>query len=252
MFFISNNNQELFKNIEEIGLAHEIINKKDVLIKINLSRPYTINLPRTDITLLRTVINCIYQNGGKCAITEGASGYLTENLIASGFEDMIKQYKIKVIDVDSEDYDEVLSYGEYHYIPKCFKEYPVRIAIPAASKRKGMIYSNNIKLFVGAVPKKMYQLDTPDIVNGAPRPKIHQNLHLSVANLFLAIQGYSPFQFYINGGLAFNENMGEFNFTETFIGNDGLELDYFIFQTFFNNCEYPDYLDVLKTRVPNS
>ena len=90
MFFISNNNQELFKNIEKIGLTHEIINKKDVLIKINLSRHYTTNLPRTDMPLLRTVINYIYQNGGKCTITESANGYLTENLIASDFEDMLE------------------------------------------------------------------------------------------------------------------------------------------------------------------
>jgi len=252
MFLTSDNNQELFKNIEKIGLTHEIMNKRDILIKINLGRPYTINHSRTDMTLLRTVVNYIYENGGKCAIAEGADSFLTENLIASGFEDILKQYKIKAIDIDSEDYDEVLSYGEQHYIPKCFQEYPVRIAIPATSKREGMIYSNNIKLFVGAVPRKMYQLDAANAGKGAPRPKIHQNLHLSVANLFLAVQKYSPFQFYINGGLSFNENIGEFNFNETFVGNNALELDCHIFQTFFNNCEHPDYLDILQIRISNN
>jgi len=248
MFLTSNNNQELFKNIKEIGLTHEIMNNGDVLIKINLGRP-AINRPRTDMTLLRTVVNYIYKNGGKCAIAEGVDGFLTENLIASGFEDVLKQYKIKVIDIDLEDYDELLSYGEQHYVPKCFQEYPVRIAIPATSKREGMIYSNNIKLFVGAVPRKMYQLDATNVGKGVPRPKIHLNLHLSVANLFLAVQKYSPFQFFINGGLSFNENIGEFNFSEVFVGNNALELDCHIFQTFFNNCEYPDYLDILQTRL---
>lgn len=248
MFLKSVNNHELLKNIDKIGLTYEIMNKRDVLIKINLSSPYTINLPRTDMTLLNTVVNYIYENGGRCAIAEGANNYLTKNLIASGFEDMLKRYKIKVIDIDSEDCDEVLSYGEQHYIPKCFQEYPVRIAIPAISKREGMIYSNNIKLFVGAVPRKKYQLDA---ANDVPRPKIHQNLHLSVANLFLAVQKYSPFQFYINGGLSFHENIGEFNFTETFVGNNALELDCHIFQSFFNDCDYPDYLDILQTRVSN-
>ena len=142
-----------------------------------------------------------------------------------------------------------MSYGEQHYIPKCLQEYPVRIAIPATSKREGMVYSNNVKLFVGAVPRKMYQHSTLDIKSDAPRPKIHQNLHLSVANLFLAIQDYSPFQFYINGGLSFKENMGEFTFSKTFIGNDALELDCHIFHTFFQECEYPDYLNILKSRV---
>jgi hypothetical protein len=250
MFLISNNNQELFKNIEKIGLTHEIMANKDILIKIN-SGPYRIHRPRTDMVLLKTVVNFIYESGGRCAIAEGAGGFFTENLIASGFEDMLKQYNLKIIDIDSEDYDEVLSYGEQHYIPKCFQEYPVRIAIPAASKREGMIYSNNIKLFVGAVPKKMYQLNIANVGKVVPRPKIHQNLHLSVANLFFAVQKYSPFQFYINGGLSFNETIGEFNFAETFVGNNALELDCYIFRTFFNNCEYPDYLNIIQDRVFN-
>lgn len=251
MFLISNNNQELLKNIESIGLTQEIINKRDVLIKINLSRPYTKNLPRTDMTLLRMLVEYIYQNSGTCALTEGANGYLKENLIVSGFNDILKYYGINVVDVDLEDYDEVLSYGEHHYIPKCFQDYPVRIAIPSVSKRKDMLYSNNIKLFVGAVPRKMYQLDKTDGAQVTPRPKIHQNLHLSIANLFLAIQNHSPFQFYINGGLSFNEKIGEFNFSETFIGNEALELDCYIYQKFFSDCEYPDNLDILKTRLHN-
>ena len=248
MFFINSNSQELFDNIEAIGLKHEIINKKDVLIKINMGRPAK-NRPRTDMTLLNTIIDYTYQNGGRCTIAEGSNGYLTENLIDSGFGDMLKQYNIKVIDIDSEDFDEVLSYGEKHYIPKCFKEYPIRIAIPATTKREGMIYSNNIKLFVGAVPQKMYQLDGADAGGAVPRPKIHQNLHLSVANLFLAVESYSSFQFYINGGLSYNENIGKFRFKELFIGNDALELDCYIFHNYFNNCEYPDYLDILKSRI---
>ena len=250
MFLVSSNNQGLFENFEKIGLKNEI-NNKNVLIKINLSRPYTKNLPRTDMTLLKTLVTYIYQNGGRCAITEGANGYLKDNLIASGFEDILKRHKIKVIDVDSEDCDETTAFGERHYIPKCFREYPVRIAVPAASKREGMIYSNNIKLFFGAVPRKMYQLDDTDASKGAPRPKLHQNLHSSVANLFLAIKNYSAFQFYVNGGLSYNENTGEFILSDTFVGNDALELDCHIFQTYFNDCEYPEYLDILKLNYKN-
>ena len=241
MFLISNNNHELFENINSIGLTHEIINKKDVLIKINHHR--------IDMTLLKMLVEYIYQHSGTCALTEGAGGYLQENLSASGFSDMIKYYGISIIDVDLEDYNEVLSYGEHHYIPKCFQYYPVRIAFPSASKRKDMLYSNNIKLFVGAVPRKMYQLDNQDAAQGVPRPKIHQNLHLSIANLFFAIQTYSPFQYYLNGGLSFHEKMGKFYFAKTFIGNDALELDCHIYQKYFSDCEYPDYLDILKSRL---
>lgn len=245
MFLTSNNNKKLFENFDLIGLKSEIMNKKEVLIKINLSGVYRKNYPRTDITLLKTVIEYIYQNGGRCAITEGANGYLKENLMNSGMQEILNHFEIDVIDADIEDYEEVISCGEYHYIPKCFKQYPVRIAIPSASKRKDMYYSNNIKLFVGAVPRKMYQLDNAT-GNKVPRPRIHQNLDRSISSLFLSMEKYSPFQFYINGGLAYHENRGEFNFPETFIGNNALELDCYIFQNFFSDCIYPDYLKILK------
>ena len=248
MFLTSNNQQKLSENIEQIGLRSEIANKKEVLIKINLSGRYVKNHPRTDITLLKTIIKYIYQNGGKCAITEGANGFLKDNLINSDMKETLSSYEVKIIDADFEDCDEVISFGEHHYIPKCFKEYPVRIAIPATSKRMDMYFSNNIKLFVGAVPRKMYQLDNA-VGNQVPRPRIHQNLDLSISSLFLAMEEYSPFQFYINGGLAYNENIGEFNFTETFIGDNALELDCHIFQTFFHNCIYPDYLNILKSKL---
>ena len=250
MFLKSNDPHELFSNFETIGLKKEIANE-NVLIKINSGRTYNKNHPRTDIALLKTVVNYIYQNGGKCVITEASDGYLTENLIASGFEDTLKHYNIKVIDIDLEEYDEVISWGEKHYIPKCFKEYPVRIAIPAASKREGMIFSNNIKLFIGAVPRRMYQLDNIAVSKDVPRPKLHQDLHLSVSNLFLAVKNYSVFQFYVNGGLSYNENIGDFVLPETYVGNDALELDCHIFTAYFSDCEYPEYLDIMKSRQTN-
>ena len=153
--------------------------------------------------------------------------------------------------MDLEDCDEVVSYGEPHYIPKCFREYPVRIAVPAASKREGMIYSNNIKLFFGAVPRKMYQFDNENVLRGVPRPKLHIDLFLSIVNLFLAIQEYSPFHFFVNGGLSYNENKGEFVLPESYVGNDALELDCHMFQAFFSDCEYPDYLNILRARLFN-
>jgi len=248
MFYTSCDNQKLYDNFKVIGLEHKI-NNHDVLIKINLTRPCVPLITRTDMTLLKTVVDYIYQNGGRCAITEGAGGYLKENLIAYGFEDTLKYYNVKVIDVELEDCEEVVSYGEYHYIPKCFKEYFVRIAMPYTSKRDGMIFSNNIKCFFGAVPKKMYQLDNPSELIGIPRPRLHQNLHLSVANLFMAMNDFSRFHFYINGGFSFNENIGSFPLNETFIGDDALELDLFLFQKYFSDCEYPSYLDILKNSV---
>ena len=139
MFLVSSNENDLFMNFGKIGLKKDIENNA-VLIKINLSGIYKKNHPRTDIYLLKQLVSFIYQNGGTCAIAEGANGYLAENLITSGFNDLLNYYKIKVIDVDLTDCDEVLIHDECHYIPKCFQEYSVRIGFPATSKREEMLF----------------------------------------------------------------------------------------------------------------
>jgi len=246
MFLTSGDNVKLFENFEKIGLRDAVRNNS-VLIKINLSRVYEKNHPRTDMTLLKTLVEYVYQNGGNCAVAEAANGYLRENLIASGFAEMLKRFKIKIIDVDAEDCNEAIALGERHHIPKIFRDYPVRLAVPAASKREGMVYSNNVKLFFGAVPRKFYQLDGADARIGAPRPRLHLNLHTSVASLFLALNDYSPFHFYLNGGLAYNENTGEFILCETYVGDNAPELDNYLFENFFADCEYPEYLNILKS-----
>jgi len=250
MFLINNNEKDLFMNFEKIGLRKDIENS-NVLIKINLSGIYGKNHPRTDISLLKKLVSFIYQNGGTCSIAEGANGRLVENLVFSGFDDFLDYYNIKVIDIEQVECDEVLIHRECHYIPKCFQEYSVRIGLPAASKREEMLYSNNIKLFFGAVPKNKYQLDYNKVSNGVPRPKLHINLNSSIVNLFLAINNYSPFKYYINGGLSYNEKIGEFTLAETYIGDNALELDNYLFQTYFNNCEYPEYLNILKIIINN-
>ena len=248
MFYTSSSNRDFFRNLDLIGMKSEINTNKSVLIKINWARVYTKNHPRTDMVILKNTIDYIYQNGGTCAVTEGADGYLHDNLVASGLESVLKHYEVKIIDADIEDFEELISFGEHHYIPKCFKNYPIRIAIPSTSKRKDMYYSNNIKLFVGAVPRKMYQLEYAPVNGHVPRPRLHQNLDTSIASLFLAMEAYSPFHFYINGGLSFNENKGEFRFDEIFIGNDALELDLHLYQNFFSDCDYPKYLDIVKSK----
>lgn len=45
-----------------------------------------------------------------------------------------------VIDLDFEEAEQITITGEDHYIPKCFKNYGVRIAIPATSKRRNMSF----------------------------------------------------------------------------------------------------------------
>ena len=252
IFLTSSSKEGLNSNLESIGLKKDLSSKKDVLIKINLAKVYKPNYPRTDMEILISVLEYVYQNGGKCAIAEGANGYLVENLYLSGLGGYIKKYGVKIIDIDFEDCDEVISYDECHYIPKCFKDYSLRIAIPVTSKRQDRLYSNNIKLFVGSVPRKMYQLENPcSSLELFPRPRLHLNIDMSVANIYFAIQEYSRFNYFINGGLSYNEKIGEFNFTETFIGNDAFELDCYIYEKFFLDCDYPKYLRIINEKKSN-
>jgi uncharacterized protein (DUF362 family) len=243
MILSSKNHEEFCASMDTIGLKEKILCEKSVLIKINMARPAEPNHPRTDADLLSEVIHYVYENGGTCAIAESANGYLKHNLEQAGLSGLISKYGIKVIDLDFEEVELVTMTGEEHYIPKCFKKYGVRIALPAVSKRPEMIFSNNVKLFVGAVPRRLYQIDNK-IVDW--RPRVHLDLHKSVANIFRSIQWYSPFSYFINGGLAMSENCGEFRFQEMLIGDDGMELDLYVLKKFFSDFEIPDYLEQLS------
>lgn len=242
MILTSNSKDGFYLSLDKIGLRERIHKDNSVLIKINLARPAGAEHPRTDSAILSDVIQYIYLNGGTCAVAESANGYLRKNLEQAGLHEIISSYNVKVIDLDLEEAEPVSAGGEDHYIPSCFKNYGVRIAIPAASKRPEMIFSNNVKLFVGAVPRRMYQMDNK-IVDW--RPRVHIDLHKSVANIFRAIQSYSPFHCYINGGLAMAESIGEFRFNEIFVGNDGVELDFYILEKYFDGFAIPEYLKLI-------
>lgn len=239
MILSSKDQEHFFLPMDEIGLGERIYKSTSVLIKINLARPAEKGHPRTDMPLLADVIRYIDSYGGSCTVAEGANGYLTDNLIHAGLSETLTKYKVTVLDLDLEEAERILINGEEHFRPKCLKEYDVRIGLPAASKRPGMIFSNNVKLFVGAVPRRMYQTDTESV---DWRPRVHMDLHTSVANIFRAIQAYSPFSFFINGGLAMDEAAGEFRFDEALIGDDGIELDRYVLSKYFSDHEMPEYV----------
>lgn len=245
MILSSNNQDEFYSSMDKIGFKEEIVHKKSVLIKINLARPAEPNHPRTDANLLTEVIEYVYSNGGTCAIAESANGYLKYNLEQAGLSDIIRKHNIEVLDLDFEEVESVNITGEEHYIPKCFNNYGIRVAIPATSKRPNMVFSNNVKLFVGAVPRRMYQINNQTV---DWRPRVHIDLHKSVADIFSSIKWYSPFRYFINGGLAMSESCGEFRFKETFIGTDGIELDLYVLKNYFSDFEVPEYIKQLQNK----
>ncbi len=237
MIIIVKRQDELFSSLDQIGLNKAIQKHGAALIKVNLSHPPQPGHPRTDPFFISQVVQYIEENNGVCAIAEGADGYLIENMKAVGLGSLIEKSTVKIIDLDFEEFERINIGDEEHFLPKCLKDYQVRIGIPSASKRSEMVFSNNVKLFVGAVPRKMYQIGEPV----GWRPRLHIELHKSVANIYRAIQRYAPFSFFINGGVAMEENRGEFKFEHILIGNNALELDQYVLKEIFK-LEPPEYI----------
>lgn len=243
MILSSKSHEELFPCLDKVGVKDAISRNGSVLIKINLAHSAKEAHPRTDSKLLSQIIQYIYLNNGNCAIAESANGYLRNNVELAGLTGIINKYNVDIIDLDLEEVEEIIIDDEKHYLPICLKNYGVRIGIPATSKRPEMIFSNNVKLFVGAVPNRMYQINDKYV---SWRPRVHIDLHKSVSNIFRAIQKYAPFDFFINGGLAMDEIRGEFLYQETLISNDGIELDLYILHNLFSYLEVPEYLNRLE------
>lgn len=237
--FLRSGLDRLHDQLESFGLADRLKQHGSALIKINLARPPEPNHPRTDSKLLKSLITYILSNRAKCVVTESAEGYLTENLKQIGLGDLLEHVDIDVIDLDESKAIKVEVNGEHHFIPECFYDHHIRIAVPCATKRESMLFSNNVKLFVGAVPRRFYN----DHIKDRYRAKIHENLDVSIANIYIAIMKTVPFQLFINGGNAYYEGKGAFQFDDVYIGNDGIELDIYMQERIFR-IPRPEYLDL--------
>jgi uncharacterized protein (DUF362 family) len=243
MILSASDNANLIEILDQVGMGVALRRSNSVLFKINLARPPEPGHPRTDPTLLTNVIRYCTNNGAFCAIAEGANGFLQRNLELAGLEKTVIENNVKVIDLDLEDFESVTIDEEEHYLPKCLKNYPLRIGMPALSKRPGMSFSNNVKLFVGAVPRRMYQMDEQTASTAAGRPRVHIDLHRSVANIYRAVMKYAPFGFFINGGKVIIDGQGELSMPETLIGDNALELDRHLLEHF--NLQVPEYIERL-------
>jgi uncharacterized protein (DUF362 family) len=239
MFLSVSDSDAFYTALDEIGLGVVVKKSGRALIKVNLARPPKQGHPRTDPVLLAEAIRYVAQLGARCAIAEGADGFLMQNLDHIGLGDVVEEYGVQVIDLDLEDVDRVAIDSEEHYLPRCLKDYTVRVGMPATSKRPDVVFSNNIKLFVGAVPRRMYQLDEPTTW----RPRVHVDLQKSVADIYRAVMAYAPFEFFINGGRAMFEGQGEIELPQVLVGDDALELDRFVLEQF--GIDPPGYIERL-------
>ena len=231
--------EPLHITLDKIGVGEAIKRGRSILIKVNLARAPEPGHPRTDPTLLTKIIRYAAQYGARCAIAEGANGFLRQNVETIGLGQTVAEHKVELLDLDLEDFDCVEVDGEKHYLPRCLKAYAVRIGIPATSKRPGMLFSNNVKLFVGAVPRHMYQAGELKTW----RPRVHDNLHQSVASIYRAMMAYAPFGFFVNGGPIMIEGEGERDLGEILVGDNAVELDRYVLGRL--GLEVPEYLDRL-------
>lgn len=238
------NINEFYEKLDGLGLRDAIEQNSMVAVKLNFSDPVpAYNHPGSDPRLIRMIAAYVKDRGGVCIFTEGAFGRLKSNFIDSGLGDLTDDPSVKIVDVDDEtiEVSQVEINGELHYIPCFLQQCSARIALPSATKRKNRIFSNNTKTFVGVVPCRMYQIGE----NVPWRPRIHLDLHRSVANLYLAIQKHAPFHFYINGGTAYDEEKGSFEIDRIFMGDDAVELDLLVLERYFN-ADLPEYLRLLR------
>jgi len=231
---------DLPTKLTELGVTAAIKQRGSILIKVNLPSPPTPDHPKSDPHLIRAVAEYALKLGASCAIAEAANGFLHDNLRCSGLLEFVQDSKIEVLDLDQVVAAQVVVNGEVHYLPTCLQVYGVRMAIPLTSKRtERTLFSNNVKVFVGATPRRFYQEGQSPV----PRPRIHENLHQSVANIYRAIMQYAPFHYYINGGMAEFYNRGVIPLGSIYVGDNACELDRFICRLF--DIREPEYLDYL-------
>ncbi len=236
-------NQEISKLFVDTKLESNHINSKKILIKINLARPPKENHPRTDAILLKKVVEYFLEKNCFINIVESADGYLKENLRIIGLLDYFIDNEIKITEVDDESPLKISINNQAIFIPDIFRKFDCRISLPCASKRKDMLFSNNIKNFVGAIPRKYYL--NPDCKERW-RAKLHESLTDSVCNVYMAFEKVSKFDYYINGGNAYSESKGTFNLDSYYLSDNAIELDEYIYKKYFHDIEEPEYLKKIK------
>jgi uncharacterized protein (DUF362 family) len=225
------------------GLAHcgypaEKLSHKTVLVKINAAHPPAPDHPRTDPELLKGVLALLVDSGARPTICESSRGKFERNLKAMGILRSVRTKSVRVLEVDDLPTERVTVNGEDHHVPEEYLDYEIRIAVPCASKRENMLFSNNVKLMFGAVPIRPYSRPGETVW----RSKLHDDLHRSVANLYMAIEAFAPFHLYVNGGNAYDERRGPFRMTDILVGDDALALDQLVLERWFPSHTLPEYL----------
>lgn len=229
--------------IEELG---EFLKKYPppckVAIKINLSSPPSALSPKTDPVFLSNVLSYLLRLGYNISIVEGAHGFLEQNLISIGMGDYLGHSSISLIDIDKEeDVVWIKRNGRCYPLPKALNEMDVRIALPCATKRPGYLFSCNVKTFVGILPSSLCQNGTISVFS---RPMIHEDLTVTISDLYQIVCETIPFHFYLNGGNTISEKTSMRSLPLFYCSSNPIELDEYLVNVLQVDC--PGYLQRLK------
>jgi uncharacterized protein (DUF362 family) len=250
---------ELFDNIESLKeafdkwLEQKGICGKKILIKPNAgypkSYPYT-----TSLKLVEAIVSSLYAySPKKIDIAEGSTtkSSALENFQKLGFLKKLAKYKVNFIDLNTLQSNEVKLMNEVtHFLPTALRDYDIRISMPIIKfydDDQGKTFlSNAIKNFFGLPPKKEYQTKR----ESHKRDRLHDNLHRSVMEIYLAVEKFAPFNLYICDGLEVLYGEGQKGSPQRWgkilMGDDALEIDLQVLELLQRSK--PEYLELLIAR----
>ena len=240
MILTAHSQAELDGVFRSIGMQAALTRAASMALKINLSSPPTAGHPRTDPHLIALLVDYADRVGVTTTVIEGADGHLEQNLRLVGLGEWLDDGRMACVDTDGAAVKTIrVPDGEVHYLPQCLLDFDLRVALPVTSQRPNQTFSNNVKLFVGIVPRRYYQ----DGTLGVPRPRIHTDLHRSVANLYCAVQRFAPFHFFVNGAPLAVHGSSADSLGKYLVSDNGLELDRYVLSEL--GLEIPEYIERL-------
>lgn len=231
-------------------LKEKDVTNKRIFLKPNVGypKPYPYT---TSLELIKSVVKLLAKNKPKeIVVGEGSTSKSSalDNFATLGFIDELSKYQVKFVDLNACESSEVkLSEKVSHYLPTCLRDFDVRISVPVIKfyedEQKKTFMSNAIKNFFGLPPKDRYH----SLNNSYKRDKLHDNLHKSVMEIFLAVEQFAPFDLFVCDGLEVLYGEGSIGnpqkWGKMILADNALEADLKVIELL--EKQLPEYLEML-------
>lgn len=248
-----NNAKECFIKWLKEKYGNELLIGKKVFLKPNMGYPKPSPFT-TSLKLILMVIEVLHKlKPQEIIIGEGSTSKNSALEIFSqvGLTETLKEYKVTLIDLNElESIDVELKNGSIHHLPAFLEKIDLRISLPVIKfyddDQGETFLSNTIKNFFGLPPKKKYQKSSDSF----KRDDLHNDLHKSVAEIFQAVEQYSPFDFYICDGLEILYSEAEkgdpYKWGKIILSDNALEADLKVLELL--KKPMPRYIKLLKEK----